>query len=378
MRLERGQHLQPRGHERRHVGRGELADVRLLGGRSLIPAAPLGWTPSGSSLGTLFTPNPEDGLEPQRDVRQGAVVGVLGDSQPGRARWLFTPAPLYFALGGGASWIDLGLVAPVEELRFVELAFEAAAQGFSLKLDYDGHTSVDGEFRAPTVLVTPGVPDPYTGLRRHRDDLVARGAAPAAQPRDGAAWWREPIFCGWGAQCHLERVAGGLARDYATQQSYDGFLALLEEHAVRPGTIVVDDSWPHCLDTEAAMRRMAERQDILVAEAGTLRFSTPFEETVYAPPAFESGTEAFDSAFGRAGDPYELMGCELSSVLTATVQGAPETIGPVQLAHCVRQYDVLTGLGLRSASLYLDDRLLSPSLIELFRVRYGRPYLAAR
>jgi hypothetical protein len=223
-------------------GRGAITGVRLLGGRSLIPGSPLGRTLSGTRLHTLFTPNPEDGVAPTRAVDEGAVIGVAGDSEPGRGHWLFTPAPLYFALGD-EPWIDLALVAPARELRFVELALEAAANGFSLTLDYDGQTAVDGDFRAPAVLITPGVPDPYAGLRRHRDDLVARDAAPAPRPRRRPEWWTEPIFCGWGAQSYAERISGGLARDYATQEQYDGFLTRLEEHGLVPGTIVLDDKW---------------------------------------------------------------------------------------------------------------------------------------
>ena len=223
-------------------GRGSITDVRLLGGRSLIPGAPLGRTVSGTRLPKLFSPNPEDGLASSRNVGEGAVIGVAGDGEPGRGRWLFTPAPLYFALGE-KEWVDLALAAPVETLKFVELRLETSANGFSLSLDYDGHTSVDGEFHAPVLVITPNVADPYAGLRRHRDDLVARDVSPEPRRRRAADWWREPIFCGWGAQCHLERVSGGLARDYATQERYDGFLERLAEHGLVPGTVVLDDKW---------------------------------------------------------------------------------------------------------------------------------------
>jgi hypothetical protein len=224
-------------------GRGALAGVRLLGGRSLIRGAPLGDLASFAPPVTLFTPNPEDGGSHRRPRAEGTVIGVLGDSEPGRARWLFTPAPLYVALGDGDRWLDLAVAAPVDELRFGELSFETTSNGFSLVLDYDGRTSVDGEFRAPVLVITPAVRDPIAGLRRHRDDLAARGCAPRPEPRDEPAWWHAPIFCGWGAQCYLERVHGGLARDYATQERYDGFLAHLGAHGLVPGTIVLDDKW---------------------------------------------------------------------------------------------------------------------------------------
>jgi hypothetical protein len=224
-------------------GRGPLADVRLLGGRSLIAGAPLGPSLSGTALPTLFTPNPEDHAEQIRSSRDGAAIGVVGDSEPGRTHWLFTPAPLYLALGDDESWIDLALVAPVSELCFPELVFEAASNAFALRLGYEGRTSVDGELELPRVLITTGVRDPYDGLRRHRDDLVQRAAAPAPADRTQAPWWSEPIFCGWGAQCHLQNTRGALARDYATQANYDEFLGALERHDVVPGTIVLDDKW---------------------------------------------------------------------------------------------------------------------------------------
>lgn len=226
------------------TGRGALTDVRLLGGRSTIPGAPQGRMLSGTRLPTLFSPNPEDGLPPERAASAGAVTGVLGEGEPGRARWLFTPAPLYWALGDdGRTWLDVGLVAPVERLRFAEVAWEAVAAGFSIRLEYDGRTQVDGEFRAPVLLVTPRVPDVSTGLRRHRGDLAARGAAPAVAEREQPEWWSRPIFCGWGAQCHLENGSGKLARDFATQEHYDAFLTRLAEHELVPGTVVLDDKW---------------------------------------------------------------------------------------------------------------------------------------
>jgi len=220
-------------------GRGAVTDVRLLGGRSLIPRAPLGPTLSGTRLPRLFSPNPEDGVPPVRDAGAGATSGVSGDGEPGRGRWLFTPPPLWFALGDGArEWVGVGITAPVTELRFVQAAWQASANGFSLALDFDGHTIVDGELRLPVLRITTGVTDPYEGLRRHRDDV-----GPPVDERSGPEWWSEPIFCGWGAQCHLEREFGGLARDHATQADYDGFLAHLERHGLEPRTVVLDDKW---------------------------------------------------------------------------------------------------------------------------------------
>jgi hypothetical protein len=233
------------------AGRGELTDVHLLGGRSLLAAgSALGFFPSGSSFRTLFTPNPGDPGRLVQRASEAAVIGVSGDGGPGRGHWFYTPAPLYLALTTAeldeplrADWLGIGVAAPVEELDFVQLAYRPGDRAFHLVLDYDGHTSVDGEYRAPALVLTPGVSDPYDGLRRHRDELAARGAAPVPRPRSRPDWWSEPIFCGWGAQCHLAAEGGGRAGDLATQAVYDEFLDDLEREGVVPGTIVVDDKW---------------------------------------------------------------------------------------------------------------------------------------
>jgi len=234
-------------------GAGSVGDVHLLGGRSLVPGLPTGFLPSGSAFRSLFTPNPGDPDRLVRGAAESAVVGTSGDGEPGRGHWQFTPAPLYLAFATAAvddaeadvpdGWLDVGVVAPVDELRFVQLRYRPAEGGFAFVLDYDGHTRVDGEFRPPPLLLTPGVESPYRGLRRHREDLVVRGAAPAPAPRETPEWWLEPIFCGWGAQCHLGAASGRPAADFATQADYDAFLAHLEARGVVPGTVVVDDKW---------------------------------------------------------------------------------------------------------------------------------------
>jgi hypothetical protein len=233
-------------------GRGDLVDVHLLGGRSAIPGQPTGFMPSGSTFRTLFSPNPGDPWRLVQPASESAVVGVSGDGQPGRGHWFFTPAPLSLWLTGAdvdapravdGGWLGLSVAAPVERLSFVQLAYLAADRAFSLRLDYEGHTPVDGEFEAPAVVLTPGVEGPYAGLRRHREDLVVRGHAPAPAARDVPGWWSRPIFCGWGAQCRLASTNGKPAAAHAAQASYDRFLDHLEREGVVPGTVVIDDKW---------------------------------------------------------------------------------------------------------------------------------------
>jgi|SRR5579884_886573 len=231
-------------------GKGVLAEAHLLAVRSLLRGQPTGFLPSGTSFRTLFSPNPGDPGKLVRHASEPAVVGVCGDGTPGRGNWFFTPAPLWLGLTTAelaapedGDWVGVGIAAPVERLAFPELLYRPADRAFSLALDYEGHTGVDGVYEAPAVVLSFGIADPYAGLRRHRDELSARGVAPPVRSRSAPAWWSEPIFCGWGAQCALARAEGAGAAAFARQDAYDAFLDTLERHGLEPGTIVVDDKW---------------------------------------------------------------------------------------------------------------------------------------
>jgi hypothetical protein len=228
--------------------------VHLLGGRYLPPTpAANGFFQTGTSFRTLFSANPGDPAKLVRSATEPAVLGCNGDGMFGRGHWFFSPPPLYLALStveaddpespveGG--WLGLGIAAPVEQLTFVQAVYVPGDRAFHLVLEHEGHTEATGRYDAPALVLTPATPTPYAGIRAHRDDLVARRAAPPIAERATPEWWSKPMFCGWGAQCHLSSIGQGPAPSLATQANYDGFLGALEEHGLVPGTIVIDDKW---------------------------------------------------------------------------------------------------------------------------------------
>lgn len=250
-----------------------LTDVTLLGGRSLMARAP-GMIFSGSELPQLFSPNPEDPRLVVHAAATPAVAGGCGDSLPGRGHWFFTPAPLYFALGQGkppahvgpgaiigsgpnvgsgpngagrqsasAQWVGLGLVGPVSDMWFTEVAFVPADQGFALRLAYEGHFPVRSGLSLPAVLVLPGLDNPYDGIRHQRQRLLAEGHIKRAEEGGRPEWWHRPMFCGWGAQCYLAKREATDAKAQCTQDNYDRFMGELKAKGVVPGTVVVDDGW---------------------------------------------------------------------------------------------------------------------------------------
>jgi hypothetical protein len=229
-------------------GQGRLGTVRLLGGVRL----PQGMLPSGAAHRTVFSPNPDHPWRIARSAVEPAVVSVNGEGgEPGVGRWLFTPAPTCFGLSReraendrhlpAGPWLMLGLAAA--RRTFVEFGYDPTPGGFSVRCEYQGHTQVDDTFTTPTVLLLFGAVDPYDGLRRYRAELAARGLAPPVTARPTPDHWRQPIFCGWGAQCALAVEGGTRAPELSRQELYAGFLDTLARRGLVPGTITVDDKW---------------------------------------------------------------------------------------------------------------------------------------
>ncbi|WP_347977857.1 hypothetical protein [Microbacterium sp. ProA8] len=231
-------------------GVGELTDVTILGGDGILPTGASGTFRSGFDAQSLYVPSPTEPVAFVRPVWSAASLGVVGDADPGRLNGVFSPPPLALAFGrdpatdafspGPGPWLATWLRAPVEQLRFTTMRFDPVDGGGLLRLAHEGHTSVDGVWRSPTVVVQP-VDSPAHALELYRDDLVRTGCAsetaPAIQP-----WWLEPIFCGWGAQV-ARAGKDGWAPDLCRQETYDEFLGTLAAASLDPGTVVIDDRW---------------------------------------------------------------------------------------------------------------------------------------
>jgi hypothetical protein len=247
-------------------GHGRVTDAAILAGRSVVPGA-TGMIMSRAWFETLFSSSPSDPARIVQRASEPAVIGVASGSEAGRGDWFFTPGPFCFAVNRAAAddlmtapdgpWLGFGLIAAAGAARFTGFTYRAVDRGFGFGLGYDGKLEIDGEWRSPALVLAPA-DDPYDAIDRHREDLERRGVAPAASTTgvrrlaSPPAWWREPMFCGWGAQCALARADGlpmSAAPRYATQASYDGFLGVLAANGVVPGTVVIDDKWHRAYGT---------------------------------------------------------------------------------------------------------------------------------
>lgn len=142
-----------------------------------------------------------------------------------------------------------------------------------------------------------------------------------------------------------------------------GATALLDVDRLRSGTIVVDDSFPHCFDTASALDRMSRDEDVLVVGGGLLaldRTETRLGEEL-------PGVARAGFAVRPPGIPGTLASCRLESLLHAHLRDSgrppgelPLTHGLVDLSRALAHWDAVEAAGVRPAPLHLLDRVILP------------------
>jgi predicted amino acid dehydrogenase len=122
----------------------------------------------------------------------------------------------------------------------------------------------------------------------------------------------------------------------------------LDVDRLRPGTILVDDSFPHCFDTSRALARMRARGDVLVVGGGLLDCGETVREAAAGLPAIERHL------------PGAIASCQLESLLHAAVPGLPLVAGPVTPEWAAAYWDALDAAGIEAAPLHLLNERLDP------------------
>jgi hypothetical protein len=228
------------------AGDGSLADVNYFGGYySGQPRWGSGFFWSGQRFRSVFNFEPNTAENNTFSPESNVTIDLMGVPLPGRDDWFFTPSPFCFAMQTQDGWLSLGVETTPGQNRFTQYAYHGKPSAFYLSLAYDGQTQIKGSYQLPAVGFD-FANDKYAALERHVQALAAH--QPSFTPlsrieQTKPTWWHTPIFCGWGAQCHLAGSQGGRAPEYARQDVYEDFLQALAAEDVNPGIVVLDDKW---------------------------------------------------------------------------------------------------------------------------------------
>jgi hypothetical protein len=146
---------------------------------------------------------------------------------------------------------------------------------------------------------------------------------------------------------------------------------VLDVNSLRPGSIIVDDSGPHCFRPDQAADRLRTRFDLLYTEGGVLKAPEAIRQVVYMPALLEQVLPMKLEDWAVRMHPEHITGCVLSGLLSAQYDDLPPTVGFVAPDAAVRHLDALTRLGYRAPPLHCDEHLLEPKLVAEFRRRFG-------
>lgn len=224
------------------IGEGHLTAIQYFGGYySGTVRWGSGFFPSGQLFREGWTPEPNTDEIQTFSPAESSVIDLMGVPLPGRGDWFFTPPPFCFAFAHEHGWVGMGVEAAVGEHHFTAYHYHGKRKSFHLELAYEGHTTVNGSYTLPAIGFD-FAPDPYSALEAHCYAARQRIGMPMV-PNNRNHWWTGPIFCGWGAQCHLAAVERGHATSYSRQRHYNHFLATLADNELHPGIVVLDDKW---------------------------------------------------------------------------------------------------------------------------------------
>ena len=146
---------------------------------------------------------------------------------------------------------------------------------------------------------------------------------------------------------------------------------VIDVERLAPGTLVVDDSWPHCMNGPAALRRFTKQKDILFTEGGFVRTAKPMTRISHVPPSAGVPDELSQILFSSV-NPHDITACVLSALLSVRRPELVPTIGLIAPAVAQQHWAALAELGFTAAELSYEGDSLSRDGIIAFREKFGK------
>ncbi|AOY79166.2 amino acid adenylation domain-containing protein [Moorena producens JHB] len=134
---------------------------------------------------------------------------------------------------------------------------------------------------------------------------------------------------------------------------------ILDINRLKPGTLIVDDSGPHCFSSALAIKRFEQQKDILFTEGGMLQAPHPIETVIYLPKAIDNSIDKhLWQGYSRQTNPLDITGCVMSSLLSSRFDDMEPTVGFLNLETSFQHYQGLEQFGFQAADLHCDGYVL--------------------
>ncbi len=146
---------------------------------------------------------------------------------------------------------------------------------------------------------------------------------------------------------------------------------ILDIRRVSSGTMIIDDSSPHCFSVRDTVRRFREQEDVLFTEGGVLQSPEPISQLSYLPRTVGRMMNLAHMAPFSKYNPFQITSCVLSGLLSSCYEDLKPTVGVVDVVSCLQNYDRLGQLGFQAADLHCGDYVLPEKSIQNFRRRFG-------
>ncbi len=145
---------------------------------------------------------------------------------------------------------------------------------------------------------------------------------------------------------------------------------IIDVHLLKPGTLIIDDSGPHCFSKDQAIKRLNRNGDILFTEGGVIYSESPMDKYVYLPEYVDKSIK--QDYYQHFISKHEITGCILSSLLTTKFREISPTIGAVKCNDSVKHYHILKNNHFSGATLHCDDFVIPQQKVDLFRKLFGK------
>lgn len=206
-----------------------------------VTACELGFQPE-----RVWSPSPSRMHRTEPYALPHAIMIAARATEETGAKFSPPPYAVVFEGAGRMALVAVGAARGWHVWNFAE--FRASGAEVTVTLDLEGHTKPKCACPHITLDVVHG----QAGETRH--ELLARGlkrlypAAYRAPGRPKPAWWRRPIYCGWGDQEAVALMLEGAGRSrhalaYCTQGLYERWTKRLDAMGVPVGTIIIDAGW---------------------------------------------------------------------------------------------------------------------------------------